>query len=79
MTSKGIRIIAPSVENQDESIILDIQNSEIVKLVAHFSKQLSVMFLYTKPNCARYASEQLSLNTADSGEIASHLTLLIFK
>jgi hypothetical protein len=67
MTSKGIRIFAPSVENPKESIILDIQHSEIVKLVAHFSKQLSVMFLYTKPNCARYICEQLSFNKSNSG------------
>jgi hypothetical protein len=46
---------------------LDIQHSEIVKLVAHFSKQLSVMFLYTKPNCARYICEQLSFNKSNSG------------
>lgn len=37
-------------------VTLNIQQSEIVKMVVHFSKQLHIIFLYTKPSCARYVS-----------------------
>lgn len=61
VTNKGLRIIAPSVQNAKENIILDIQHTEIVKLITHFSKQLQIIFVYTKPSCARYIVEQLSM------------------
>jgi sentrin-specific protease 7 len=61
ITSKGIRIIAPSVKDKNDKVILDIQHSEIVKMITHFSKQLQIIFLYTKPSCARYIVEQLSM------------------
>jgi hypothetical protein len=61
MTTKGIRIVAPSVKNPKDISILNIQHSEIIKVVTHFSKQLHIIFLYTKPSCARYIAEQLSM------------------
>lgn len=65
ITTKGIRLVAPSTKSQSESIILDIQHSEIVKVVVHFSKQLCVIFLYNKPSCARYISEQLFMTSQE--------------
>lgn len=65
ITSKGIRIVAPSVTNNKDFIVLDIQNSEVVKLITHFSKQLQIIFIYTKPSCARYIVEQLSMTLAN--------------
>lgn len=65
ITNKGIRIAAPSVKNVKDTVILDLQHSEIVKLIVHFSKQLQIIFLYTKPSCARYIIEQLSMTLAN--------------
>jgi hypothetical protein len=61
ITNKGIRIIAPSVKNPKDIVALDIQHSEIVKLIVHFSKQLQIIFLYTKPSCAKFIVEELSM------------------
>lgn len=61
ITTKGVRIVAPSLKTPKDLIVLDIQHSEIVKVVVHFSKQLHIIFLYTKPSCARYIAEQLHL------------------
>lgn len=61
ITSKGIRIVAPSLNNPKELIALNIQNSEIIKVVTHFTKQLHIIFLYTKPSCARYVAHQLQM------------------
>ena len=65
ITNKGIRIAAPSVKNVKDTVILDLQHTEIVKLIVHFSKQLQIIFLYTKPSCARYIIEQLSMTPAN--------------
>lgn len=61
VTNKGIRIVAPSVKDKNDKIVLDLQHSEIVKMITHFSKQLQIIFIYTKPSCARYVVEQLSM------------------
>lgn len=61
ITNKGIRIFAPNYKNSAEIYPLDIQNSEIVKIITHFSKQLQIVFIYTKPSCARYILTQLQL------------------
>lgn len=73
ITSKGIRIVAPSVTNPKDVNVLDIQQSEIVKVVVHFSKQLHIIFLYTTPFCARYISAQLEMskNDASSGKFVN--------
>lgn len=46
-------------------VTLNIQQSEIVKMVVHFSKQLHIIFLYTKPSCARYVVDALELTEAN--------------
>lgn len=63
ITTKGIKIVAPSLRSCKD-VTLNIQHSEIVKVVVHFSKQLHIIFLYTKPSCARYIVEQLQMSPA---------------
>ena len=65
ISTKGIRIVAPSLKNPKDLIILNIQHEEIVKVVVHFSKQLHIVFLYTKPSCARYIVDQLQMSETD--------------
>ncbi|KAG5678957.1 hypothetical protein PVAND_008575 [Polypedilum vanderplanki] len=62
ITSKGIRIVAPSVKNVKDITVLNIQHSEIIKFVTHFSKQLSIVFVYTKPSCGKYIVDQLNMS-----------------
>lgn len=64
VTSKGIRIYAPSVKHPDEKTVLDIQKSEIVKIVSHFSRK-SLISLYVLNTCSRYVRENLEM-TKDS-------------
>lgn len=66
-TTKGIRIIAPSVKNPKESCVINIQSSEIVRVITHFSKQLFIVFVYTKPSCGVYVRESLEM-TNDKGK-----------
>jgi hypothetical protein len=53
--------VAPSVTNSKDFIALDIQHTEIVKMIVHFSKQLQIIFLYTKPSCAKFIVDQLTM------------------
>jgi hypothetical protein len=53
--------MAPELKSK-ELKTLNIQNSEIIKVVIHSSKQLHIIFLYTKPSCARYIAEQLQMS-----------------
>ena len=70
ITTKGIRIVAPSIGNK-ENVVIHIQNSEIVKVVLHCSKQLHIIFLYTKPSCARFIAGELQMTqTTDNGELS---------
>ncbi|CRK87759.1 CLUMA_CG001548, isoform A [Clunio marinus] len=70
LTSKGIQIVAPSSENKDLTV-LNIQHSEIVKLVTSFGRPL-IIFIYTKPSTARYIREQLKLS--ENSEISPHFS-----
>lgn len=61
VTSKGIRIYAPSVKHPNEKTVLDIQKSEIVKIVSHFS-QKSLITIYVLNTCSRYVRENLDMS-----------------
>ena len=63
ITSKGIKIVASFEKNPKELIILDIQHSEIVRVVTDFTK---LVFLYTKPSCANYICERLQMTENSS-------------
>uniref|UniRef100_W4VR71 Putative sentrin/sumo-specific protease senp7 n=1 Tax=Corethrella appendiculata TaxID=1370023 RepID=W4VR71_9DIPT len=64
ISSKGMRIIAPNVKRPGENSILDIQLREIVKILAHFSKSLFVMFIYTLPSTGTFIRESLEMGLA---------------
>lgn len=72
ITTKGIRIVAPTAKEPKESIVLNIMHSEVVKVITHFSKQLHIIFLYAKPSCGRYIVDQLQLSSSekDKGELS---------
>lgn len=49
-------------------VIVDIQFSEIVKMVVHFSKTLSVAFIYVLPSCSRYIREILDMSASGNNK-----------
>jgi hypothetical protein len=68
ISARGIQIIAPTV-NTKEPVKFNIMHSEVVKIVAHFSKQLQIFFVYTKPSCARYITKELNMEqSGDNGK-----------
>ncbi|XP_037905145.1 protein split ends isoform X3 [Hermetia illucens] len=66
LSSKGIKIIAPSCKNPVDAVVLNIQMREIVKIIAHFSKSLNILFIYTLPTCGIYIRENLEMKSKSS-------------
>lgn len=65
----GIKLIAPTVRNSEEgSAILNIQTSEIAKVLYSSTKQTSVMFLYVLPSAAGYVRECLEMSAVDDSK-----------
>lgn len=60
-TNKGCRIVAPSVKRPEELSILNIQTSEIIKILYCFDKKLSIIYLFVMPSCAAYIRESLEM------------------
>lgn len=76
LTSKGIRMLVPSCTDPSETITLDIQLNEIVKMIFHFSPSLKVLFLYNFKKCSDYVREALDMKPKPpTGSIESELTL----
>lgn len=60
-SSIGMRIIAPNTKRENENVILDIQKCEIIKIVAHLSNSLAVLFIWTSRSCGMYVREGLEM------------------
>lgn len=61
-TSKGLRLVAPHCKHPTEKTVLNIQKSEIVKVVCNFS-QKSVLVLYVLNTCGKYIRESLEMSS----------------
>lgn len=61
-TSKGLRLVAPHCKHPTKKIVLNIQKSEIVKLLCNFS-QKSVLILRVLSTCGKYIRESLGMST----------------
>lgn len=63
ITSKGVRIVAPSVKRPHEKVPLDVQKDEVVKVVACFKAQpqQTVIFLYVLNSCGAYVRDSLDM------------------
>lgn len=66
ISSKGIKIVAPSLKNESKDVALQIQLKEVVKLLVHFGKGMPVIFLYTMSKCGIYIRKALDM-TEESG------------
>ncbi|XP_011202463.2 uncharacterized protein LOC105225617 isoform X1 [Bactrocera dorsalis] len=61
-TSKGVCLVAPLVNNPNDSFPLHIHKREVVKIIAHFSKvSESMLCFYTLRNCAQYIKNSLQM------------------
>lgn len=61
-TSKGLRLVAPNCKHPTEKTVLNIQKSEIVKVVCNFS-QKSVLILYVLNTCGKHIRESLEMSS----------------
>lgn len=66
-TSKGLRLLAPHVKHPKEKIVLNIQKTEIVKVVCNFA-QKSVLIIYVLNTCGKYVRESLEMSSNDQGK-----------
>ncbi|KAL5292476.1 SENP6 family protein [Megaselia abdita] len=67
LTSKGIRLLVPSCNDPSETVTLDIQLDEIIKIIYHFSPSLNVLLLYNFKRCSDYVRESLDMKPKVSG------------
>ncbi|XP_063379205.1 uncharacterized protein LOC134666031 isoform X1 [Cydia fagiglandana] len=61
ISSKGVKIVAPSLKDESRDVALQIQLKEVVRLLAHFSKGVPVIFLYTVNKCGIYIRKALDM------------------
>lgn len=62
ISSKGIKIVAPSLKNESREVALQIQLKEVVRILVHFGKGLPVIFLYTMSKCGGYIRKVLDMS-----------------
>lgn len=60
-SSIGMRIIAPNTKRETENVILDIQKSEIVKIVCHFGNSFAVLLIWTTRGCGLFVRDSLEM------------------
>lgn len=61
ITEKGLRIVAPSTRHPTEKHSLNIQKSEIVKIVCQFGPKKSTLIVYVLNTCGKYIRERLEM------------------
>lgn len=66
LSAKGIKIVAPSVQDESQEVALQIQAKEVVRILVHYGKALPVIFLYTMSKCGAYIRTVLGM-TEESG------------
>lgn len=71
ISMKGVRIVAPRVDDPTVLVPLQLQMKEVVKVLIHSGKGMPVLFLYTVQWCASYVRK--ALNMADTDGIYSLL------
>lgn len=67
ISSKGIKIIAPTLKDESKDVALQIQLKELVRILVHFGKGLPVIFVYTMSRCGAYIRKTLDM-IDDTGE-----------
>lgn len=66
-TSKGLRLMAPHCQFTKEKVILNIQRTEIAKIVCNFASK-SVLIIYVLNTCGKYVRETLGMSSENEGK-----------
>lgn len=66
-TCKGLRLMAPHCQHPKEKVILNIQKSEIAKVVCNFANK-SVLVIYVLNTCGKYVRETLGMSSENEGK-----------
>lgn len=69
-----MRIVAPHVENQSNMVQLDLQNSEIIKVVSNLSTKSPTFILFVLNTCSKYVREKLNMPVDNKSEYQLKLT-----
>lgn len=67
ISSKGFKIVAPSLKDEHKEVALQIQVREVVRVLVHYGKNLTVIFVYTMSVCGNYIRKCLDM-TDESGK-----------
>ncbi|PNF29866.1 hypothetical protein B7P43_G09538 [Cryptotermes secundus] len=63
LSSVGIRIAVPAIEDDSKCVTLSVDIGEIVKVLIHFGRGMPVLFLYTVPTAAARVRAALSMES----------------
>lgn len=61
ITSIGVKILAPLVNDASKTFPIFIPSKQILKVLANFQKSLPVLFFYLLPSAANYIRDKLSM------------------
>ncbi|CAG4958555.1 unnamed protein product [Colias eurytheme] len=67
ISSRGIQIIAPTLENEAEDVPLQIQLKEILRIYIRYGKGVTYIFLHTNSECGVYIRKMLHMKAEDQG------------
>lgn len=67
ITSKGIRLVAPNCKHPLEKTVLNIQKSEILKIICNFENKC-ILVLYVLNTCGKYIRDSLEMSSEDEGK-----------
>jgi sentrin-specific protease 7 len=66
LSPHGIQIKVPGIINTDDVITITILKADLIKVQAHFGKQMPLLFLYVKESACARARKVLKMSSAQS-------------
>ena len=66
ITDKGVQIKVPGIINPNEVVTLNIPMKEVYKVLAHFGKQMPLLFLYISPAACQKTRKMLKMTNSQS-------------
>ena len=66
ITDKGVQIKVPGIINPSEVVTLNIPMKEVYKVLAHFGKQMPLLFLYISPAACQKTRKMLKMTNSQS-------------
>ena len=66
ITEKGVQIKVPAILNPNEVVTINIVMKDILKVLAHFGKQMPLLFLYISPTACQKTRKLLKMTNSQS-------------